>query len=70
MHHIKKQIITDESMKPIAVIIDYNDWQNIEALLQTLPETSETTDLSSFAGTISLSLDPLAYQQQIRSEWQ
>jgi hypothetical protein len=70
MHHIKKQIITDESMKPIAVIIDYNDWQNIEALLQTPPETSETTDLSSFAGTISLSLDPLAYQQQIRSEWQ
>jgi hypothetical protein len=71
MHPIKKQIVTDESMRPVAVIIDYTDWQNIEALLQTIPEQAITsTDLSSFAGSISLSVDPLTYQQQIREEWQ
>jgi hypothetical protein len=70
MYSIKKQIVTDESMQPVAVIIDYADWQNIEALLQNLPEPGEVKDLSSFAGTISLPIDPLAYQQQIRDEWQ
>jgi hypothetical protein len=70
MHPIKKQIVTDESMHPVAVIIDYNDWQNIEAMLQNLPEPIQATDLSSFAGSISLTLDPLVYQQQIRNEWQ
>jgi hypothetical protein len=70
MYAIKKQIVTDESMQPVAVIIDYADWQNIEALLQNLPAPNEVQDLSSFAGTISLPVDPLAYQQQIRDEWQ
>jgi hypothetical protein len=64
---IKKQIVINESMQPVAVIIDYSDWQNIEVLLQNLPETSEVRDLSIFAGTISLPVDPLVYQQQIRS---
>jgi hypothetical protein len=70
MHPIKKQIVTDESMQPVAVIIDYNDWQNIEAILKSTPEPAQLTDLSSFAGSISLPIDPLTYQQQIRDEWQ
>jgi hypothetical protein len=70
MHPIKKQIVTDESMQPVAVIIDYNDWQNIEVILKNAPEPAQLTDLSSFAGSISLSIDPLTYQQQIRDEWQ
>jgi hypothetical protein len=70
MHPIKKQIVTDESMKPVAVIIDYNDWQNIEAILKSAPEPVQSNDLSSFAGSIALTLDPLTYQQQSRDEWQ
>ncbi len=41
MQPIKKQIISDENSQPIAVIIDCQDWQKIEALLQTLPEDKE-----------------------------
>jgi hypothetical protein len=70
MHSIKKQIVTNESMQPVAVIIDYNDWQDIEAILKSSPASIQSTDLSGFAGSISLTLDPLAYQEQIRNEWQ
>lgn len=34
MRLIKKQIVTDEAFNPVAVIINYQDWQRIEALLQ------------------------------------
>lgn len=34
MRSIKKQIVTDEASQPVAVIINYQDWQIIEALLQ------------------------------------
>ena len=33
MQAIKKQIVTDEDFNPVAVIINYHDWQRIEALL-------------------------------------
>ena len=32
MQAIKKQIVTDEDFNPVAVIINYQDWQRIEAL--------------------------------------
>jgi hypothetical protein len=43
MQPIKKQIVTDESMQPVAVIINYSDWQNIESMLQSLPEPIQAT---------------------------
>ena len=70
MHPIKRQIVTDESMKPVAVIIDYSDWEKTEAMLHNIPEANQSTDLSSFAGSIALPVDPLAYQNQIRTELQ
>ncbi len=33
---IKKKLVTDEAMRPVAVLIDYEDWQKIEQLLETL----------------------------------
>ena len=33
MRLIKKQIVTDEDLNPVAVIINYHDWKRIEALL-------------------------------------
>ena len=33
MQAIKKHIVTDEDFNPVAVIINYHDWQRIEALL-------------------------------------
>jgi len=64
---IKKQIVTDESMRPVAVIIDYNDWQKIEAILQRDSENS--ADIEAYAGTIRLTVDPLDYQRQERDRW-
>ncbi|NEP91434.1 MAG: hypothetical protein F6K18_34145 [Okeania sp. SIO2C2] len=72
MRNVKKKIVTDEAMRPVAVLIDYQDWQEIEKLLATCElktEAQNNVDLAKYAGTIKLSLDPLEYQQQIRDEW-
>ncbi|MBO1347936.1 MAG: hypothetical protein EBE86_011280 [Hormoscilla sp. GUM202] len=71
MLHFKKKIVTDEAMRPVAVLIDYQDWQKIEKLLAEcqLPKQEESS-ISKYAGVIKLTQDPLEYQQQIRDEWQ
>jgi len=77
MQAIKKQIVTDEAFQPVAVIINYQDWQRIEAILQQV-ELSEPIEggsdiskiLMSYAGSLSLGVDPLEYQKSIRDEWQ
>jgi PHD/YefM family antitoxin component YafN of YafNO toxin-antitoxin module len=73
---LKKQIVTDEAMKPVAVIINYQDWQQIEAMLQRYWEEQNDANspdvsaaLASYAGSITLTLDPLEYQQQERNAW-
>ncbi|NJL35315.1 MAG: hypothetical protein HC840_18735 [Leptolyngbyaceae cyanobacterium RM2_2_4] len=69
MKPIKKQIVTDEAMRPVAVLIDYEDWQAIEEILKAYQEQDITPALSDYAGAIQLTVDPLDYQQQIREEW-
>jgi hypothetical protein len=66
MKPIKKQIVTDESMRPVAVLIDYQDWQAIEKILEAYQAQDTTSTLSEYAGVIQLTIDPLDYQQQIR----
>ena len=65
----KKKIVTDEAMHPVAVLIDYLDWQRIEKLLENYQFQEEGVNLNKYAGTIKLTEDPLRYQQQIRDEW-
>ncbi|MEA5570008.1 hypothetical protein [Calothrix sp. UHCC 0171] len=61
--------MTDEAIRPVAVLIDYQDWQRIEKILQTYQsEQQSNIDLNRFAGTINLTQDPLEYQQEIRNE--
>ena len=69
MHAIHKNIVTDEAMRPIAVQIDYSDWIEIEQSLGLMDQASRTTDPSQFAGVITLTEDPLAFQTRIRGEW-
>jgi len=69
MKSIKKQIVTDESMRPVAVLIDYEDWQVIEKILETYQQQEPASALADYAGVIQLTIDPLDYQQQIRDEW-
>jgi hypothetical protein len=68
MQPIKKQIVTDEAMRPVAVLIDYEDWQAIEKILAAYQPQTDSA-LAAFAGVIQLPVDPLEYQQQIRAEW-
>jgi hypothetical protein len=70
MHAIRKNIVTDEAMRPIAVQIDYADWIEIERSLGLVDESPRMIDPSQFAGTISLTEDPLTFQTRIRGEWQ
>jgi len=65
MQVIKKQIVTDEAFNPVAVIINYQDWQRIETILQRadqenlLEEEVDTSEvLMSYAGRIPLTVDP------------
>jgi hypothetical protein len=57
-------------MRPVAVLIDYQDWQKIEELLEAYElQEKEKVNLSQYAGVINLTVDPLEYQQQVRDEW-
>jgi hypothetical protein len=69
MRKIQKKILTDSSQKPVAVQIAYADWLEIERSLNLVSDDSQTTDLSSYEGIISLTEEPLAYQSRIRQEW-
>lgn len=54
MLSIKTQIVTDETSKPVAVVINYHDWQKIEALLvdrqviSSLPKSPVEENLDVF----------------------
>ena len=66
----KKKIVTDEAMRPVAVLIDYQDWQQIEKILEAhQSQQKQEFNLNQYAGVIQLTQDPLKYQQQIRDEW-
>jgi len=65
---IRKRVVHDESMRPVAVIVDYDDWLEIERLLDQR-ERTEAVDLSRHAGSVNLSEEPLAYQKRVRAEW-
>lgn len=69
MRTIRKKVVTDETMKPIAVQIDYADWLEIERALGLEPQSERAVDLSVFCGVLSLTEDPLEYQKRIRGEW-
>ncbi len=65
---IRKKLVTDEHMQPIAVQIDYEDWLKIEQEL-TLKQAPAISDLNSYRGVLRLTEDPLEYQNRIRNEW-
>ena len=77
---IRKRIVTDEALGPVAVQVDWADWLRIEPILRErgLVEASETGEQPG-AGLAALAAaarpywrggDGLAYQLKIRSEWE
>ncbi len=69
MRAFKKKIVLDQDSRPVGVLLEYEDWLEIERILAPLQESEPQGDLSRFAGTLSLKEDPLAYQQACRDEW-
>lgn len=59
MKPIKKKIVADESMHPIAVLIDYEDWQAIEKILANYQQSDVQPTLADYAGVIQLTIAPL-----------
>lgn len=68
MLRVNKKIVTDEAMRPVAVLIDYQDWERIEQILNAYQLQQANFDLNKYAGVIKLTQDPLEYQQQSRDE--
>lgn len=69
MKPVQNKIVIDETMRPVAVLIDYQDWQKIEQILNAYQSDKQANvDLNKYAGIIKLSRDPLEYQQQSRDE--
>ncbi|MBA2775344.1 MAG: hypothetical protein H0U31_01285 [Chloroflexia bacterium] len=68
---VRKKLVTDEDHQPVAVLIEYEDWLEIERLLGVREEKPDSTDLSRFAGKLKMELpeDPVEYQRRIRDEW-
>ena len=69
MFEIRKKIINDENMQPLAVQIDYNDWVKIEQALEKSPDGKGLTDLSRHSGRLRWPIDGLEYQRHVRGEW-
>ena len=69
MLNLKRKIVTDESMRPVAVLIDYEDWEKIEQLILKQENQSQPSSLEHYAGVLKLAEDPVAYQKRVREEW-
>jgi len=69
MLNVHKRIVTDETNRPVAVQIDYEDWCRIEQALNLRSADKPPTDLGRHIGKLHWPIDGLKYQQQVRSEW-
>lgn len=66
---VRKRILTDETNRPVAVQIEYEDWCRIEQALDLDREKSETADWQRFIGTLDWGEDAVAYQRRVREAW-
>lgn len=66
---IKKKIVTDEEARPVAVQIDYEDWIEIERMLEAREPEDDFDELADDLGKKWKHGDGLEYQIRIREEW-
>ncbi len=66
---IHKKIVVNENNKPVEVIISYDEWKEIERILETGRHGMVREKLKEYAGTVHLEEEPLEYQRRMRSEW-
>jgi hypothetical protein len=77
MRQIRKKLVTDEEDRPVAVLIEYEDWKEIERLLSSFegrPLPAPTRDDFDAALEAAEGIwkggDGLEYQRRIRDEWE
>jgi len=66
---IHKKIVLNENNKPVEVIINYDEWQEIERLLESNRPGMVKENLKKYAGTVHIQEEPLEYQRRVRGEW-
>lgn len=76
MRSIRKKMVTDENSRPVAVQIDYEDWLEIERMLEEMHKAEEArTGKSRFKELLEKTRgtwkhgDGLEYQIRLREEW-
>lgn len=65
----REHVLYDAKRRPVVVQLPYAEWQYIEKILLSLKKTAAEPDLSKYKGILKLTIDPLAFQKQIRGEW-
>ena len=66
---IHKKIVLDENNKPLEVIINYDEWKEIERILEYRQKIIHREELKKYVGILHIDEDPLYFQRRIRSEW-
>ncbi|MEK6681666.1 MAG: hypothetical protein AABY79_06835 [Nitrospirota bacterium] len=66
---IHKKIVLNENNKPVEVIINYDEWKEIEQLLESTKKGMVRERLKDYIGILHIEEEPLDYQRRIRSEW-
>lgn len=66
---IHKKIVVNENNKPVEVIISYDEWKEIERILESGQQGMVREKLKEYAGIVHLEEEPLEYQRRMRSEW-
>ena len=68
MPEIHKTIITDTQQNPLAVQIPYQEWLDIERLLNLSSGMKATTNLARHAGRLDWPVDGMEYQRHASSD--
>ncbi len=67
---VHKKIVLNENNKPVEVIISYEEWKEIEQILEASGRQSMPREkLKAYAGVMHIEEDPMEYQRRMRSEW-
>jgi PHD/YefM family antitoxin component YafN of YafNO toxin-antitoxin module len=66
---IHKKIVVNENNMPVEVIISYDEWKEIERILESGRQGMVREKLKEYAGIVHLEEEPLEYQRRMRSEW-
>ena len=69
MKIVSKRILSDESGRPVAVQMDYEEFLRLERAVEGIEPEDAHTQMMSVFGTVDWGEDGLEYQSRLRGEW-